>query len=64
MAKMHAKVIVADARDALVTSANLTRHGFVGNVEMGVRIVGKPAKTVADVFERLLVNGALVTWAP
>jgi phosphatidylserine/phosphatidylglycerophosphate/cardiolipin synthase-like enzyme len=64
MAKMHAKVIVADARDALVTSANLTRHGFVGNVEMGVRIIGKPAKTVADVFERLLVNGAFVSWAP
>ena len=64
MAKMHAKVIVADARDALVTSANLTRHGFVGNVEMGVRIIGRPAKTVADVFERLVVSGAFVSWGP
>ena len=64
MAKMHAKVLVADTRDALVTSANLTYHGFVGNVEMGVRIIGKPAKTVADVFERLLVEGEFVDWNP
>lgn len=64
MAKMHAKVLVADARDALVTSANLTYHGFVGNVEMGVRIIGKPAKTVAEVFDRLLLAGEFVDWNP
>jgi cardiolipin synthase A/B len=64
MAKMHAKVIVADAHDALITSANLTRHGFVGNVEMGVRIIGRPARTVADVFERLLIDGGFVEWNP
>jgi phosphatidylserine/phosphatidylglycerophosphate/cardiolipin synthase-like enzyme len=64
MAKMHAKVLVADARDALVTSANLTYHGFVGNVEMGVRIIGKPAKTIADVFNRLLVDREFVVWNP
>lgn len=62
MAKMHAKVLVADARDAFVTSANLTYHGFVGNVEMGVRIIGKPAKVIADVFERLLIEGEFVDW--
>ena len=64
MAKMHAKVLVADSRDAFVTSANLTYHGFVGNVEMGVRIVGKPAKTVADVFDQLLADGEFVDWNP
>ncbi len=64
MAKMHAKVLIADAKDALITSANLTRHGFVGNVEMGVRIIGRPAKTVADVFERLLIDGGFVEWNP
>lgn len=64
MAKMHAKVLVADARDALVTSANLTYHGFAGNVEMGVRITGAPAKTIADVFETLLAEREFVAWAP
>ena len=62
MAKMHAKVLVADKRDALVTSANLTYHGFVGNVEMGLRVSGAPAKTVADVFEQLMIDGHFVVW--
>lgn len=64
MAKMHAKVLIADSRDAFVTSANLTYHGFVGNVEMGVRITGKPAKTVAAVFDQLLTDGEFVDWNP
>jgi len=34
--KLHAKVIVADRRDALVTSANLTQAGLLANLEMGV----------------------------
>jgi cardiolipin synthase A/B len=63
MAKMHAKVLVADGHDALVTSANLTRHGLGGNVEMGVRIIGSPARIVADVFERLIGSGEFVTWS-
>jgi phosphatidylserine/phosphatidylglycerophosphate/cardiolipin synthase-like enzyme len=64
MAKMHAKVLVADARDAFVTSANLTYHGFVGNVEMGVRIIGRPAREIARLFERLIINGEFVEWNP
>lgn len=40
MASIHAKVVVADKRDVLVGSANLTYHGFEGNLEMGVRIKG------------------------
>jgi phosphatidylserine/phosphatidylglycerophosphate/cardiolipin synthase-like enzyme len=63
MASMHAKVLVADAHDALVTSANLTYHGFVGNVEMGVRVIGKPAREVASVFEELIREGEFVDWS-
>ena len=36
--KLHAKVIVADRQDALVTSANLTRAGLQENLEMGLRM--------------------------
>jgi phosphatidylserine/phosphatidylglycerophosphate/cardiolipin synthase-like enzyme len=64
MAKMHAKVLVADARDALVSSANLTRHGFERNVELGLRVTGKPAGAVSDIFERLLISGGFVDWSP
>lgn len=62
MASMHAKVLVADRVDALVTSANLTYHGFEGNVEMGIRVSGAPATTVAKVFETLIRSGEFVEW--
>ncbi|MFI4971360.1 MAG: DISARM system phospholipase D-like protein DrmC, partial [Hyphomicrobiales bacterium] len=39
--KLHAKVLVADQHDALVTSANLTSYAMDRNMEMGVRIVGR-----------------------
>jgi phosphatidylserine/phosphatidylglycerophosphate/cardiolipin synthase-like enzyme len=64
MASLHAKVLVADRSDALVTSANLTFHGFAGNVEMGVRVTGPPAATVSKVFETLIRSGELVRWSP
>lgn len=64
MASLHAKVLVADRADALVTSANLTFHGFAGNVEMGVRVTGPPAATISKVFETLIRSGELVRWAP
>lgn len=62
MASLHAKVLVADRRDALVTSANLTFHGFAGNVELGVRVTGLPAATISKVFETLIRTGELVKW--
>lgn len=61
-ASLHAKVLVADRGDALVTSANLTYHGFSGNVELGVRIKGPPAAKVAEVFEELIRAGEFVKW--
>ena len=33
--KLHAKVLVADGHDALVTSANLTSYALDRNMEMG-----------------------------
>lgn len=57
--KLHAKVIVADGRDALVTSANLTQHALNRNMEMGVRIVGSPAQSISEHFLRLAEAGIL-----
>ena len=57
--KLHAKVIVADRRDALVTSANLTMHAMDLNMEMGVRMLGAPASSIADHFDFLMANGTL-----
>lgn len=51
--KLHAKVLVGDHRDALITSANMTSHGMMRNMEMGVRIVGPPASNIAQHFSLL-----------
>ena len=57
--KLHAKVLVADSTDALVTSANLTFYAMDRNMEMGVRVIGTPAKSISDHFQRLLDNGVI-----
>lgn len=65
IAKLHAKVLLVDRRDLLVTSANLTGYGMQQNLEFGLRVSGQPAVDAADHFEALLRSGALdrVTWA-
>lgn len=60
--KLHAKVLVADRRDALVTSANLTSYAMDRNMEMGARIVGTPAGGIADHFDLLAECGVLALY--
>jgi len=36
--RLHAKVYIADEREAIITSANLTDHGLMINYEYGIRI--------------------------
>ncbi len=57
--KLHAKVLVADGEDALVTSANLTFYAMERNMEMGVRVTGAPASLIAEHFHRLIDTGVL-----
>jgi phosphatidylserine/phosphatidylglycerophosphate/cardiolipin synthase-like enzyme len=57
--KLHAKVIVADRRDALVTSANLTKAGLLENLEMGLRIQGPMAGALVRHFDLLIDEGIL-----
>ena len=63
MASLHAKLVVGDRRDALVTSANLTYHGYEGNIEMGLRVKGRPAAEIHDRFMDLIAARILVEWA-
>jgi len=39
-ASLHAKVLIVDYVDLLITSANLTHHGLDANLELGVRLRG------------------------
>jgi phosphatidylserine/phosphatidylglycerophosphate/cardiolipin synthase-like enzyme len=57
--KLHAKVIVVDGRDALVTSANLTHAGLLENLEMGLRVQGFMAGAVVRHYDLLISEGIL-----
>jgi phosphatidylserine/phosphatidylglycerophosphate/cardiolipin synthase-like enzyme len=57
--KLHAKLLVADNRDALVTSANLTSYAMDRNMEMGVRVIGAPAATIAQHYRLLETAGTI-----
>jgi cardiolipin synthase len=58
--KLHAKVIVADRNNALITSANLTHAGLLENLEMGLSIKGLMAGGVVRHFDLLIDEGILV----
>ena len=60
IAKLHAKVIIVDRRDLLVTSANLTSHGMSGNLELGARLIGRPAKQAHDHVLNLITDGTFL----
>jgi phosphatidylserine/phosphatidylglycerophosphate/cardiolipin synthase-like enzyme len=62
-ASMHAKCLLVDANDLLVTSANFTFHGLHGNIEIGIRIGGSPASEARKVFSHL-VETRLLTDVP
>jgi cardiolipin synthase len=53
---LHAKVIVADRRMALIGSSNLSRRGLLTNHEFAVLVGGAAASTAAGVLDRLLAS--------
>ena len=53
-ASMHAKCLLVDGRDLLVTSANFTFHGLHGNIEIGVRLSGPPAGEARKIFSHFV----------
>lgn len=55
MAALHAKVIVSDNKQAIITSSNLSYHGILGNIEMGVLFESKnKCKEIKDIFNKLI----------
>ena len=55
MAALHAKTIVVDEKELLVSSANLSYHGMQGNVEMGIRLVSdNKAKQVESLLKEMV----------
>ena len=60
--KLHAKCLVVDRLDALVTSANFTFHGLESNLELGLRVRGPQAAAIAERFDHLIAAEVLRTW--
>ncbi len=60
--KLHAKAVVIDRLEALVTSANLTAHGIHANLELGLRVRGPQAQAIALRFDHLIASGVLKKW--
>jgi phosphatidylserine/phosphatidylglycerophosphate/cardiolipin synthase-like enzyme len=58
-ASMHAKCLLVDGRDLLVTSANFTFHGLHGNIEIGIRVSGAPAHEARKIFSHLVESRTL-----
>lgn len=57
MSALHAKVISVDMKLTLITSANLSYHGQLGNIELGALIESSAiARQVEDVFTQLLFS--------
>ncbi|MFO7565151.1 MAG: DISARM system phospholipase D-like protein DrmC [Enhygromyxa sp.] len=58
---LHAKCVVVDEREALLTSANFTSRGHARNIELGVRIEDPSfARAVAAQWHALVAQGLLV----
>jgi len=53
-ASMHAKCLLVDGNDLLVTSANFTFHGLHGNIEIGIRLSGPPVAEARKIFSHLV----------
>ena len=60
--KLHAKCLVVDRLDALVTSANFTFHGLESNLELGLRVRGPQAAAIAERFDHLIASTVLRPW--
>jgi cardiolipin synthase A/B len=59
-ARLHAKVAVADAESAFVTSANLTGYALDQNLEVGVSVRGGTVpRRLAEHFRALMERGVL-----
>lgn len=57
VSSLHAKLAMADRREALLGSANLSWRGMTQNYEMAVRLRGNAVKQIARAVDSLLSRG-------
>ena len=52
--KIHAKVILIEDREMLVTSANLTHLGTLINFELGLSVKGPAVKKMRELVDKMI----------
>ena len=61
MSALHAKMLVIDNNQTIISSANLSYHGMAGNIELGTYINSERiAKQIEELFRDLLFNNVFV----
>jgi cardiolipin synthase A/B len=58
---MHVKCLIADRKQALVSSANLTDYALEMNMELGLLVHGLFPSRLAEHFDQLIVRGELAS---
>jgi phosphatidylserine/phosphatidylglycerophosphate/cardiolipin synthase-like enzyme len=59
LAALHAKLLVCDRHDALITSANLSSHGLHHNIEIGIRVKSAEMSSLVDFIQSMASKGEL-----
>lgn len=59
LSALHAKLLVRDRCDALITSANLSSHGLHHNVEIGIRVKAPEMSSLVDFVQSMVSGGEL-----
>ncbi len=54
MAALHAKLLICDEINGLITSANFSRHGLHENIEIGARISSAAISRLVDFFKAMI----------
>ncbi len=49
---IHAKVIIVDDKQAVITSSNLTHGGLEDNIEVGILLKGSKVRSIIKLFEK------------
>lgn len=61
MSALHAKVLSVDGAQSLISSANLSYHGMLGNIELGCFIESaRIAKDIDEVFKQLIFQKVFI----
>ncbi|MGA2620214.1 MAG: phospholipase D-like domain-containing protein [Thermoguttaceae bacterium] len=57
LATLHAKLLLCDRSEALVTSANFSHHGLHANIEIGLHVKSPAIERLSDFLLALINSG-------